>query len=380
MFNEILDPELVSLKYRIQDMIVNYFKKTNKLDLLEYKFTTDLDSLESLSYEINTQKEILKQLNKYYKETCKKCQFKILQTIKNIRSVTPSAPSHVRRRVAIKKNVKYTNNKKSVSPTFRELKINENQNIDDISSIIKDDRTSFYSTSNNNIIQAQKQKQKNLGNKNKHMNKIIGNNNINIKRINKNNNKEMNRKLTPDRFNINKNKNLIRNNNIINKKNNLNLSEDKYNNKKKINQKDINKTKTKFNNNIKTKNNSNKSGISKDNIKTQNLKNINGNIKHKYNKTEYKLEDYQVIGDYIPRFPDEKDLEEDDYFYYDTDKENKNKLNIKNNNQNEINDNLNKNKKEKETINSEISFSYSFNFSFILFSLSLIKELLFFLS
>ena len=58
MYNEGLDPELVSMKYRIQDLIVNYFKKSNKLDLLEYKFITDLDTLESLSYELNTQKEI----------------------------------------------------------------------------------------------------------------------------------------------------------------------------------------------------------------------------------------------------------------------------------------------------------------------------------
>ena len=70
MYNEGLDPELVSLKYRIQDMIVNYFNKSNKLDLLEYKFITDLDTLETLSFELNTQKEILKQLNKYHKETC----------------------------------------------------------------------------------------------------------------------------------------------------------------------------------------------------------------------------------------------------------------------------------------------------------------------
>ena len=67
MYNEGLDPELVSLKYRIQDMIVNYFNKSNKLDLLEYKFITDLDTLETLSFELNTQKEILKQLNKYHK-------------------------------------------------------------------------------------------------------------------------------------------------------------------------------------------------------------------------------------------------------------------------------------------------------------------------
>ena len=58
MYNEGLDAELVSMKYRIQDLIVNYFRKTNKLDLLEYKFFTDLDTLESLSYELNTQKEI----------------------------------------------------------------------------------------------------------------------------------------------------------------------------------------------------------------------------------------------------------------------------------------------------------------------------------
>ena len=364
MYNEGLDPELVSLKYRIQDMIVNYFNKSNKLDLLEYKFITDLDTLETLSFELNTQKEILKQLNKYHKETCKKCQFKILQTIKNIRSATPTPPSRVRRKVPQRKNMKYATNKKSVSPKFRELKINQNQNIDDISSIIKDDdRTSFYSTSNNNIIQAQKQKQKNyLVNKDKRMKKTIGNNNIN--KINKNNNiygKNNNRKLTPDKYNVYKNgTNIDKNNNNLHSRTKSNLSEDKYNNinpKKKINQKisnskspinkDKNKSKTKFNN-VKSKNNTNKPNLNISNNKIKNF-NTNGSIKHKLNKTEYKLEDYQVIGDYIPRFPDEKDLE-DDYFYYDTDKENKenkNEINIKNNEQNE-------NKSEKENSKKEI--------------------------
>ena len=119
MYNEGLDPDLVSMKYRMQDLVVNYFRKTNNLDLLEYKFITDLDELESLSYELNIQKEILKQLNKYHKETCKKCQFKILKTIKNIRSVTPTFPGHVRRKVAEKKNIKYPTYKKSVSPKLR---------------------------------------------------------------------------------------------------------------------------------------------------------------------------------------------------------------------------------------------------------------------
>ena len=171
MYNGELDVELVSMKYRMQDLIVNYFKRTNILDTLEYKFITDLDSLELLSFELNTQKEILKQLNKYYKENCKKCQFKILQTIKQIRSVTPNNLTHVRRKVAIKKNIKYKMNKKSVSP------INRNEKIDDISSILKDeDRTSFYSNSNN-IIQGQKRfnKKRNINLRN---NKVNNKNNI----------------------------------------------------------------------------------------------------------------------------------------------------------------------------------------------------------
>ena len=76
MYNGELDVELVSMKYQMQDLIVNYFQRTNILDTLEYKFITDLDSLELLSFELNTQKEILKQLNKYYKENCKNANLK----------------------------------------------------------------------------------------------------------------------------------------------------------------------------------------------------------------------------------------------------------------------------------------------------------------
>ena len=197
MYNGELDVELVSMKYRMQDLIVNYFKRTNILDTLEYKFITDLDSLELLSFELNTQKEILKQLNKYYKENCKKCQFKILQTIKQIRSVTPNNLTHVRRKVANKKNIKYKMNKKSVSP------INRNEKIDDISSILKDeDRNSFYSNSNNNLSPAQKKR--NLFNKKRNIN--LQNNKINKNNIyRQGKNKYLNRKMTPDRNKNNKN-------------------------------------------------------------------------------------------------------------------------------------------------------------------------------
>ena len=99
MYDDGLDPELVSLKYRMQDLLVNYFKKSNRLEYLEYKFLTDIDTLESLTFEVNTQKEILKQLVKYNKESCKKCQFKILQNIKNIRSRTPTFLNHVREKL-----------------------------------------------------------------------------------------------------------------------------------------------------------------------------------------------------------------------------------------------------------------------------------------
>ena len=252
MYNEGLDPELVSMKYRIQDLIVNYFKKSNKLDLLEYKFITDLDTLESLSYELNTQKEILKQLNKYHKETCKKCQFKILQTIKNIRSVTPNFPSHVRRKVAGRKNIRQMMNKKSVSPKFRELKMNENEKFGNISSILKDDdKTSFYSTSNNNLVPTQKKR--NMGNKRIYNGKVKNNGG--------------NRKLTPD----SNSKLSNRRNYNYNSIRKSNLSSDKYKannlNKKEIRNK----------------------ALSKDsNIKRQNIGN---NIKRKnnYEKTSFKM-------------------------------------------------------------------------------------------
>ena len=362
MYNEGLDQDLVSKKFRIQDLVVNYFQKSYILDKLEYKFITDLDTLEELSYELNTQKEILKQLNKYHKETCKKCQFKILQTIKNIRSITPDYPSHVRRKVAVKKNIKYTMNEKSVSPKFRELKMNQNENIDNISAILNDDRTSFYSNSNNNIIQ--KQKPRNLVNKNKKINKNGMTNNIN--KINKNStyekkkNKIGNRKLTPDINNNNKNYNKI--NRTGNNYNRIsNVSADKYNKniKKAIQKKgaskainkDKNIRKENIRNNLNYRNinaaNENKIGYNKINNKIKgNNKNINTNTNHKISKTEYNLEDYQVIGDYIPRFPNEKDLEDNDYFYYDNDndKENNNKINIKDNN-NENNKDLNISKK-----------------------------------
>ena len=337
MYNEGLDAELVSMKYRIQDLIVNYFKKSNKLDLLEYKFITDLDTLESLSYELNTQKEILKQLNKYHKETCKKCQFKILQTIKNIRSVTPNFPSHVRRKVAGRKNIRQMMNKKSVSPKFRELKMNENEKFGNISSILKDDdRTSFYSTSNNNLMQTQKKRNK--------MHKRIYNG--------KGKNNGVNRKLTPDSnyklYNRNfYNYNYNRKSNVSNDKYKTNNLDKKLMRSKALSR-DSNIKKQNVGNNIKRKNNYITTSFKSNNrIKKINNgeKNKKGKITdknnglnkiklHKQNKTEYNLEDYQVIGDYIPRFPDEKDLE-DDYFFFDNDKENKNKMNI-NNNKNEV--------------------------------------------
>lgn len=275
MYNEGLDPELVSIKYRIQDLIVNYFKKSNKLDLLEYKFITDLDTLESLSYELNTQKEILKQLNKYHKETCKKCQFKILQTIKNIRSVTPNFPSHVRRKVAGRKNIRQMMNKKSVSPKYRELKMNENEKFGNISSILKDDdKTSFYSTSNNNLVPTQKKR--NMGNKRIYNGKVKNNG--------------VNRKLTPDSNSKLYNRRNYNYNNI--RKNNI--SSDKYKannlNKKEIRNKalskDSNIKRQNIGNNIKRKNNYEKTSFKMNNRIKKTIngeKNIKGKINEKNN-------------------------------------------------------------------------------------------------
>ena len=132
----------------MQDLVHNYFKKNKKLDYLEYKIITDIDELHSLIYEVNTLKEIFKQLLKFNKESCKRCQYKILQNIKNIRSTTPNMPEHIRRKVAGRRNIRMLlNKKKSVSPKLKEL--NTNEFIGSISSISKDeDRLSFCSISN----------------------------------------------------------------------------------------------------------------------------------------------------------------------------------------------------------------------------------------
>jgi hypothetical protein len=73
MYEEKVDPEIISLKYKMQDLVHNYFKNNKKLDYLEYKLVTDIDQIESLNYEVNILKEILKQLQKLHKETCKRC-------------------------------------------------------------------------------------------------------------------------------------------------------------------------------------------------------------------------------------------------------------------------------------------------------------------
>ena len=126
MYGEKIDPEMISIKYKMQDLVHNYFKKNKKLDYLEYKLITDIDEIESLNYEVKTLKEILKQLQKYHKEDCKKCQCKILQNIRTLRSTTPNIPEHIRRKVAGRRNVKaLLNKKKSVSPKFKELDTDE---------------------------------------------------------------------------------------------------------------------------------------------------------------------------------------------------------------------------------------------------------------
>ena len=55
---------MISKKYKIQDLVHNYFKKNKKLDYLEYKLITDIDELQSLNYEVNILKEIFKKIVK----------------------------------------------------------------------------------------------------------------------------------------------------------------------------------------------------------------------------------------------------------------------------------------------------------------------------
>ena len=178
MYEEKIDPEIISLKYKMQDLVHNYFKNNKKLDYLEYKLVTDIDQIESLNYEVNILKEILKQLQKLHKETCKRCQYKILQNIKNIRSYTPSMPGHIHRKVAGRKNVKLLlNHKKSISPEMKEFDTNEN--IGDISSISRDgERISYYSISNKNLVPKKRKKL------NKTENISSNNNNINNNKYN----------------------------------------------------------------------------------------------------------------------------------------------------------------------------------------------------
>ena len=70
MNEEKIDLEIINQKFKIQDLVHNYFKNYKKFDYLEYKIVTDIDEIESLNYEVNTLKEILKELKKlqkYYK-------------------------------------------------------------------------------------------------------------------------------------------------------------------------------------------------------------------------------------------------------------------------------------------------------------------------
>ena len=398
MYEEKIDPEIISLKYKMQDLVHNYFKNNKKLDYLEYKLVTDIDQIESLNYEVNILKEILKQLQKLNKETCKRCQYKILQNIKNIRSYTPSMPGHIHRKVAGRKNVKLLlNHKKSISPEMKEFDTNEN--IGDISSISRDgERISYYSISNKNLVPKKRKKLNKTENISSNNNNI-NNNKYNFSTVNrnkdssisKNKNKRIfvNKGLTPNKQLVKK-----RNYNIINKdkyktiSRTGNVSDNEFiekkiirksNNKKPLTsnnrtnfKKNIN-IKNKINNKLDNRNKSlNKSDLSENgnkkydkfknqrkNLTTNNLLkskekhnkiNNNNNIKKKINinnnvnrndkdkdngrkmesniSNEY-LEDYHVIGDYIPRFPDENEVEDDDYFYYDDEKYH-NKKNEKN--------------------------------------------------
>ena len=104
--NDKINREIISRKYKMKDLIYNYFKKNKTLEYLEYKIISDLDQLELINYEANTLKEILKQLQKYYKEDCKRCRYKILLNINYLRSATPDIPGHNRRKIAGKRNVK----------------------------------------------------------------------------------------------------------------------------------------------------------------------------------------------------------------------------------------------------------------------------------
>ena len=277
MFEEKIDPEIISIKYKMQDLVHNYFKNNKKLDYLEFKIISDLDEIESLNFEVNTLKEILKQFQKFQKETCKRCQFKILQNIKILRNFTPNKPEHIRRKVDGRRNIKILlNNKRSLSPEIKEL--NTDENIGDISSISRDDdRISYISIGNNNIMT--KKNEKLIKNNNEIKKNYNINNKARLYNINKNNNISKNKIKTiyENKKVLTPNKQLIKKRNFnkdkyrtIVKKENVSDNEVDKNKitKKSFNKKKLNNYSYKKNNNIKNnkiKNNKNEKIINKKN-------------------------------------------------------------------------------------------------------------------
>ena len=372
MNEEKIDLEIINQKFKIQDLVHNYFKNYKIFDYLEYKIVTDIDEIESLNYEVNTLKEILKELKKLFKEKCRKCQYKILQNINHIRSSTPGLPEHVRRKVAGRKNVRILlNKKKSVSPRMKEIDINEK--IGSISSISRDEeRISFVSITNNNIIPS-KNKKLNRSNINNNRSRLSNaNKTTRLSNLNKSNECLINKKkynnkgLTPNKQLTNKRKNNINKTKYQTISRKSNVSDDEYDKKrilKKEKEKKLNLThngKAIKKNNV-NRNNNNK--IDKKNLTKKNLNIFKDKKAKKMGKEKIKsventlidyLEDYHVEGDYIPRYPDENEIDEDDYFYSEDYKTNKN-IDISNyndiieNNENNINEIYNK-EKEKDTI------------------------------
>ena len=249
MCDDEIDHELVSRKYKIKDKIHKYFKKNKILDLLEYKFTTDLDELDSLKYQANALKDILKYLKILQNEACNKCRCKILQKIK---AITPQKRKPIRRKVVGGRNIKEVL-KKSISP--KKLKMNINECIDDISSIAKNDdkSCSFCSISNKHLLSNTKSKK---------TNKIIGKTNF---------------------YKSNKCRTAVYNSKNKEKETKNISSEDEYENTLAI---------------------KNKKGNEK-------LKYKNSEDKIYYLYLNNKLDlDYHVTGSYIPRFPNENEIKE----------------------------------------------------------------------